>query len=54
MFERQFVNSADFARDAVMAQAIGAIGSDFGVDHGAVRAIFDSADVCSGEREARR
>ena len=31
----------------------GAIRGDFGIDHRAVRAIFDAGDVSSGKREAR-
>jgi len=44
---------ADLACDAVMAEAIRAIGGDFGVDHGAVRTIFDAGNVISRKREAR-
>ncbi len=52
-FERKFVDGAKFARDAVVAQAIGAVRTDFGVDDGAVRAVFDAADVGAGKSEAR-
>ncbi len=52
-FQRQFVDCGDFAGDAVVAQTIGAIGGDLGVDHCTVRAFFDAADVGAGEREAR-
>ena len=51
--QRNFVERADFARDAVVAEAIRAIGSDFRVDHRAVRAFFDAGDVVAGKREAR-
>ncbi len=53
MFERQLVDGADFACDSVMAEAIGAIGTDFRVNHGTMRAIFNAGDVGTGESEAR-
>src|SRR5438105_12823169 len=36
-----------------MTEAVGAIGTDFGVKHRAVRAVLDARDVCAGKREAR-
>src|SRR5207248_11391588 len=48
--QRKFVNGADFAGDAVVAEAIGAVGTDFGVDHRAMRTVFDAGDICAGER----
>src|SRR5450631_1294901 len=53
LLEWEFVESAHFARDAVMAEAIRAIGGNFCVDHGAVRTIFDAGNVISRKREAR-
>ena len=45
--------SAAKASDAVVAEAIGAVGTDFGVDHRAMRTVFDAGDICAGECEAR-
>src|SRR2546429_9657829 len=53
VFQREFLNGADFTGDAGGAQAVLAVGTDFGVDDGPVRADFNSGDVCSGKREAR-
>ncbi len=52
-FQRKFVNGADLARDSQMAEAVGAIGTDFCVNHRAVRAVFDSGDVRAGKGKAR-
>src|SRR5437660_10496956 len=53
MFQRELVNSSDFAGDAVVAQAIRAIGTDFSVDDSPVGAGFDAGNVRSRERETR-
>jgi len=52
-FQGDVEDGADFAGDAVVPEAIGPIGRNFRVDYGAVRAIFDAADVRAGERQAR-
>src|SRR5882724_530981 len=52
-FQGNVENGADFAGDAVVAEAIGPIGRNFRVHYGAVRTIFDAADVRAGERQAR-
>ena len=51
--EREFVDGAEFTGDSIVAKAIGTIGADFGVDDGAVRAVFHAADVGAGKGEAR-
>src|SRR5439155_24552295 len=53
MFQRELVNGSDFTGDAVVAQAIRAIGTDFGVDDGPVQAGFAAGNVRSRERETR-
>src|ERR1700687_732032 len=52
--QRELVNGADFASDAVVAEAVGAIRRNLSVDDRTVRAIFDAADVGARESEARR
>lgn len=52
-FERQFIDGAEFAGDSVMAEAIGAVRADFGIDDGTVGPVFDAADICAGERKTR-
>ncbi len=54
VFQREFVNGGDFAGDPVVAEAIGAIRTDFRFDHRAMCAVLHAADVCAGEGEARR
>src|SRR5207302_4403384 len=38
MFQRELVNGADFTGNAVVAESIRTIGTDFGVDNGTVQA----------------
>ena len=54
MLQREFINRADFACDSIMAEAIGTIRTDFGVNHRTVRTVFDATDVGSGKGKARR
>src|SRR5580704_9158254 len=51
--QREFIDGAEFARDPVMAQTIGAVRAHFCIDDGAVRAVFYAADVGAGESQAR-
>ena len=53
MLERQLVDGGDFARDSVVAEAIGTVRTDFRVDDRAVRAVFETSDIRSGKREPR-
>src|SRR5260370_14494627 len=48
----KLVNGADFSRDAVVAEAVWTIGGNFRVNHRAVRAIFNAADVSATESES--
>jgi len=51
--QREFINRADFTRDAEVTKAIGAIGSDLRVDYRAMNTVFYTANVRPGKREAR-
>src|SRR5438132_10664016 len=53
VLERQLVDGGDFARDSVVAEAIGTVRTDFRVDDRAVRAVFETSDIRSGKREPR-
>ena len=52
-FERQPINRGHFARDAVVAEAVGPIRGNLGVEHRTRRRIVDGVDRDSGEREPR-
>src|SRR5258707_8351544 len=53
MLQRQLVDRGDFAGDSVVAETIGAIRTDFGFNHGAMRAVFHATDIRAGKPEAR-
>ena len=53
VLQGQLVGRGDFAGDSVVAEAIGAIRTDFRFDHRAMRAVLDTADIRAGKREAR-
>ena len=49
----ELIDGAQFARNSVVAKAIGTIRTDFSIDDRAVRAVFDAADVGAGESQSR-